>query len=97
MLTLGTTASKLNKSEDVLVSSICLKVVGLLLIFGLILIYSLIEIVKWYIHNKQNEEIMQEISSAVTIVEPEEKNTETEENIDIEKTTMASHKELDHS
>lgn len=49
------------------------------LIFWLILIYSLIEIVKWYIHNKQNEEIMQEISTAVTIVTPEEQTTETEE------------------
>ena len=49
------------------------------LIFWLILIYSLIEIVKWYIHNKQNEEIMQEISTAVTIVTPEVQTTETEE------------------
>ena len=49
------------------------------LIFWLILIYSLIEIVKWYIHNKHNEEIMQEISSAVTIVAPEEQITENHE------------------
>ena len=39
------------------------------LIFWLILIYSLIEIVKWYIDNKQNEEIMEEISNAITVVE----------------------------
>ena len=54
------------------------------LIFWLILIYSLIEIVKWYIHNKQNEEIMQEISSAVTIAAPEEQATETEETYKID-------------
>lgn len=54
------------------------------LIFWLILIYSLIEIVKWYIHNKQNEEIMQEISTAVTIVTPEEQTIKTEETYKID-------------
>lgn len=42
------------------------------LIFWIILIYSLFQIVKWYIHNKQNEEIIQEISNAVTIMDIEE-------------------------
>ena len=42
------------------------------LIFWLILIYSLIEIVRWYIDNKQNEVIMEEISNAITVVETEQ-------------------------
>ena len=48
------------------------------LIFWLILIYYLIEIVKWYIDNKQNEEIMEEISNAITVVETEQE-AETQE------------------
>lgn len=47
------------------------------LIFWLILIYSLIQIGKWYIHNKKNEKIMEEISSSITIVK-EEQNKEVE-------------------
>lgn len=53
------------------------------LIFWLILIYSLTQIVKWYIHNKHNEEIMEEISSAITVVDAEQKiedDTQIEEN-----------------
>ena len=55
------------------------------LIFWLILIYSLIEIVKWYIHNKQNEEIMQEISSAVTVVDTNETINKNETIKEVEK------------
>lgn len=47
------------------------------LIFWLILIYSLSEIVKWCIHNKQNEKIIQEISNSITVLE-EEQNKESE-------------------
>lgn len=47
-------------------------------IFWLILIYSLCRIVKWYIYNKQNEKIMEEISSSITVVE-EEQNIKSEE------------------
>lgn len=54
------------------------------LIFWLILIYSLIEIVKWYIDNKQNEEIMEEISNAITVVEPEQITENEEENYKID-------------
>lgn len=46
-------------------------------IFWLILIYSLSQIVKWCIHNKQNEKIMEEISSSITVVE-------TVQNIELE-------------
>ena len=46
-------------------------------IFWLILIYSLSEIVKWCIYNKQNEKIMKEISSSITVVD-EEQNKENE-------------------
>lgn len=53
------------------------------LIFWLILIYSSVEIVKWYIHNKQNEEIMDEISSAITIVDIEQE-AEIKENYSID-------------
>lgn len=42
------------------------------LIFWAILIYSLIQIVNWYIHNKQNKKIMEEISSSITVVEDEQ-------------------------
>ena len=38
-------------------------------IFWLILIYSLSQIVMWYIHNKQNEKIMEEISRTISVVE----------------------------
>lgn len=38
-------------------------------IFWLILIYSLIQITMWCINNKQNEKIMEEISSSITVVE----------------------------
>lgn len=54
------------------------------LIFWLILIYSLIEIVKWYIDNKQNEEIMEEISNAITVVETEQVTENQEENYKID-------------
>lgn len=54
------------------------------LIFWLILIYSLIEIVKWYIDNKQNEEMMEEISNAITVVEAEEQVVEIEETYKID-------------
>lgn len=54
------------------------------LIFGLILIYSLIEIVKWYIDNKQNEVIMEEISNAITVVETEQITENQEENYKID-------------
>lgn len=51
------------------------------LIFWGILIYSLTEIIKWYIHNKQNEEIMEEISDAIIVIEDmEEERVETTEN-----------------
>ena len=43
-----------------------------------ILIYSLIEIGRWYIHNKQNEEIMDEISNAI-IVEQNQNEEQTDE------------------
>ena len=49
------------------------------LIFCVILIYSLAEIIKWYIHNKQNEDIMKEISDSIIVVEVPEENTETVE------------------
>ena len=49
------------------------------LIFWVILIYSVTQIVKWYIHNKQNEEIMKEISSTITTVVDTEQTTETKE------------------
>lgn len=45
-----------------------------------ILIYSLIEIGRWYIHNKQNEEIMNEISQAI-IIEPNENKGQSDETI----------------
>lgn len=53
-------------------------------IFWLILIYSLIEIVKWYIDNKQNKEIMEEISNAITFVETEQVTENQEENYKID-------------
>jgi len=49
------------------------------LIFWIILVYSLTQIIKWYIHNKQNEEIMEEIADAIVVVEPSEENTENTE------------------
>lgn len=52
-------------------------------IFLIILIYSFAQIVKWYIHNKQNEEIMKDISSAITVVDVEQEtvnDTQIEEN-----------------
>ena len=54
------------------------------LIFSLILIYSLIEIAKWYLDNKQNEEIMGEISNAITVVESEPNTENHEENYKID-------------
>lgn len=54
------------------------------LIFWLILIYSLIEIVKWYIHNKQNEEVMEKISNAITVVETEQVTENQKENYKID-------------
>jgi len=39
------------------------------LIFWGMLLYSLTNIIKWYIYNKQNEEIMEEISDAIVIEE----------------------------
>lgn len=53
------------------------------LIFWLILIYSSVQIVKWYIHNKQNEKIMDEISTAITVVDVEQ-DAEIEENYSID-------------
>ena len=67
------------KSENKKYISIILQ-----LIFWIILIYSLIEIVKWYIHNKQNEEIMEEISNAITVVKPEQITENQEENYKID-------------
>ena len=55
------------KSENTKYRAIILQ-----LIFWLILIYSLSEIVKWYIDNKQNEVMMEEISNAITVVENEQ-------------------------
>lgn len=58
------------------------------LIFWLILIYSSFQILKWYNHNKQNEQIMEEISSAITVVDTvydkDENKTEVEEKYNID-------------
>ena len=43
-----------------------------------ILIYSLIEIGRWYIHNKQNEKILNEISNAIN-VEQKQNEEQTDE------------------
>jgi len=48
------------------------------LVFWLMLIYSLIEIGRWYIHNKQNEEVMKDISNAIVIETPKSDIEETE-------------------
>ena len=47
-------------------------IITIQLIFWLILIYSSVQIIKWYIHNKHNEEIMDEISRAIIVVNEEQ-------------------------
>lgn len=51
--------------------------------FLIILIYAGIEIIKWYIDNNYNDEIMENISEAVTIIDEssDESTNEVEENI----------------
>lgn len=57
------------------------------LIFWLLLIYSSIQIIKWYMHNKQNEQIMEEISNAITIIDTEQ-DTESEKGYSIDFNTL---------
>ena len=64
------------------------------LIFWSILIYSIAEIVKWYIYNKQNKEVMEEISNAIVVVESikkeESKPTENYYEIDFDALKMVN-------
>lgn len=55
------------------------------LICWVVLMYSLFEIGRWYIHNKQNENIMNEISNAIIV----EQNENTEQS---DKATQNSYK-----
>ena len=50
------------------------------LIFWGILIYSLFEIGRWYIHNKQNEKIMDEISNVIIVEHKEDEQQGEDKN-----------------
>ena len=58
------------------------------IISWLILIYSLVKIFKWNIDNKQNEDIMQEISNSIVIVDTQEEEETQEEQYEIDFATL---------
>ena len=62
------------------------------LIFWIILIYSLIQIGKWYIYNKQNEDIMKDISTAII---DNNSNSDSNTNMSEESETVEDSYEID--